>query len=253
MIGSENVSSVPLHSLSTVFSAVRIKDKLVNISGEVNRKVVESDAFKLAVAGEPISMAYKNKNEFDYAPVARFIIACNKMPFFDEVTDAITRRFMMLTFKYRPSEKEIEPNLIEKFYNEIDGITLWALDGLDRLLKNGKFSESQNSIETLEQFKLDRDNVKRFADIALEFIKDESKTVDSNIVRQSYLNFCADEGTVPVSKQEFGRRLNKIFPEKVTDRSGASRFYKNLHHAEYSPKTTSVKKYNSFHDKMLNS
>lgn len=210
VVGEYNCSYVPLESLSSQFSAVRIKDKMVNISGEISKGFLQSDVFKKWAAGEEIPMAYKHKDEFDAPANARGIIACNNMPMFDEVTNAIDRRFVMINFKYEiPDEEKVNNRLLDELTAEIEGITCWALAGLKRLLSKDmpEFTVSENSIETMQKFRLTRDNVSRFCSEHLTYTGDANDKKIFNDVYLHYINFCENERSYPVQKEEMSKRL----------------------------------------------
>ena len=58
-------------------------------------------------------------------------------------SDGFWRRQLILTTKERPADREDDPFLIEKLCEELEGILLWCLKELTRLLRNNyKFTVS---------------------------------------------------------------------------------------------------------------
>ena len=53
-----------------------------------------------------------------------------------DYSDGFYRRQLILTTKNRPAERKDDPFLVEKMCGELDGIFLWCLEGLQRLVAN---------------------------------------------------------------------------------------------------------------------
>ncbi len=66
----------------------------------------------------------------------------------------------MLTTKEKPVDRADDPDLAEKMKAEAEGIFLWALEGLQRLVANNfKFTESDRIRENREAVKRDNNNI----------------------------------------------------------------------------------------------
>ena len=77
--------------------------------------------------------------------------------------DGFYRRQLVLTTKERPVNRADDPDLAEKMKAEAEGIFLWALEGLRRLVaSNFKFTESDRIRENREAVKRDNNNYLRF-------------------------------------------------------------------------------------------
>ena len=58
-------------------------------------------------------------------------------------SDGFYRRQLVLTTREKPVDRADDPDLAEKMTAEVEGIFLWALEGLQRLVANNfKFTES---------------------------------------------------------------------------------------------------------------
>ena len=75
-------------------------------------------------------------------------------------SDGFYRRQLVLTTKEKPADRADDPDLAEKMKAEVEGILLWAFEGLQRLAANNfKFTESQRTRENREAVKRDNNNV----------------------------------------------------------------------------------------------
>ena len=73
------------------------------------------------------------------------------------------RRQIILTVKDRPADRVADPFLSEKLCSEIEGIFLWALDGLHRLMANDyKFTISERAGENMSESMSEGNNVTEF-------------------------------------------------------------------------------------------
>ena len=75
-------------------------------------------------------------------------------------SDGFYRRQLVLTTKEKPVDRADDPDLAEKMKAEAEGIFLWALEGLQRLVANNfKFTESDRIRENREAVKRDNNNI----------------------------------------------------------------------------------------------
>ena len=80
-------------------------------------------------------------------------------------SDGFYRRQLVLTTKEKPAGRVDDPDLAEKMKAEVEGILLWAFEGLQRLAANNfKFTESDRTRENREAVKRDNNNVYDFLD-----------------------------------------------------------------------------------------
>ena len=69
------------------------------------------------------------------------------------------RRQLILTTKEKPADRVDDPDIAEKMKLEIEGIFLWAFEGLQRLAANNfRFTESLRTLNNREYVKRDANN-----------------------------------------------------------------------------------------------
>ena len=77
-----------------------------------------------------------------------------------DCSDGFYRRQLVLTTKEKPMDRGDDPDLAEKMEAETEGIFLWALEGLQRLVANNfKFTESDRIRENREAVKRDNNHI----------------------------------------------------------------------------------------------
>ena len=75
-------------------------------------------------------------------------------------SDGFYRRQLILTTKDKSLSRVDDPDIAEKMAAEVEGILLWAFEGLQRLVKNGfQFTESDRAKRNRELVKRDNNNV----------------------------------------------------------------------------------------------
>lgn len=130
------------------------------------------------------------------------------MPSGKENTSAFFRRFILVPFDVTIPKNERDPNLHLKIIeNELSGVFNWALEGLNRVLKQKSFSESELSNQALNSYKKEDDDSFKI------FLKDNQyiTSVDSfirlNEVYNHYSIFCKESGLHPLTNKKFSNRL----------------------------------------------
>ena len=139
--------------------------------------------------------------------------------------EAIARRLIIIRFDHAVPEDKKDPDLLDKLRLEADGIFLFALEGLKRLMANRyRFSETEANKAELQQYREDSDSV-------LSFVKDCCETGDDDFVCGStelfnaYKAYCEESGMKPYSQRKFIQQMLCSCPgvEKGVDKTGRRR------------------------------
>ncbi len=211
LLGAENVSSYSLQELTDESGYYRamIANKLVNYASEINGKL-EADKFKKMVSGEVIPARLPYGKPMLLNNYAKFIFNCNELPKDVEHTKAYFRRWLIIPFDVTIPPEEQDKNLhIKIIETELSGVFNWVLEGLNRLLKQNKFSKCDAAERALEQYKLESDTVQLFIS-EVEYkasIQGETSLKD---MFSDYRTFCLESGFRSVSIRTFADRLRNI-------------------------------------------
>ncbi|MGH9876141.1 MAG: phage/plasmid primase, P4 family, partial [Nitrososphaerales archaeon] len=175
LFGRNNISHCSLESLGKYSSYVALlHNKLLNFASEGSR-YIDSELFKKLVSKEPVEVDRKYENPFTMTNYARLAFNANEMPQNKEYLEAFQRRFIIIPFNVKIPDAKADSNLANKIIkNELPGIMNWVLQGLDRLLSQGKLTESS----------LVKNEVKKFmseGDIVLQWLKDEGWNKDDSL------------------------------------------------------------------------
>ncbi len=159
------------------------------------------------VSGEPIDARLPYGEPFIITQYAKMIFNCNELPKDIERTNAFFRRFLIIHFAEtippHEQDKELHTKIID---NELAGVFNWALEGLNRLLKQKGFSKCDAIELAREEYKIQSDSI-------LTFLLDENykpSTTKSKPLKelyQEYSNFCHDNGYRRYGNKQFSKRL----------------------------------------------
>lgn len=216
LLGEENTSTYSLQSLTEEkgYHRAKLANKLVNYASEINGKL-ETSLFKQLVSGEPVEARLPYGQPFILKQYARLIFNSNELPKEVEQTNAYFRRFLIIPFDVTIPEENQDKNLHSKIIeNELSGVFNWVLEGLHRLLRQGKFTHCEAVIKAVEQYKLQSDSVRLFLD-EVGYKKDLETYKPLKELYAEYRNFCIDGGFRPVNKMNFSKRLEGLKIEIV--------------------------------------
>ena len=118
------------------------------------------------------------------------------------------RRQLILTTRERQPDRVDDPDIAEKMCCELEGIFLWAFEGLQRLVANHfRFTESARSRSNREAVKQDANNVLLFME-AGDYIRltPEGK-VGSQELYEIYTVWCRENGFSPLKNRSFSEIL----------------------------------------------
>lgn len=231
LLGKENVSNVAWQALSDRFKTAELFGKWANICAELPTKGIEDNGIFKALVGEDyLTVEKKNKNPFSFQPYARLLFSCNSIPKnYGDKSEGFYRRLIIVRFNHTVPEDKRDPNLLEKFREEADGIFLFALEGLRRLIEHQfRFSETQTNAQELQKYREDSNSV-------LAFVRDCCEVkMDAEVGRteffERYKGYCDSCGMAPYSQQNFNNELEANFPTVVraADKLGKRRTWRGI-------------------------
>lgn len=206
LIGKENVLNFSMGLFAHEYNRAKLTNVLLNYSSEKGTDL-PVDTFKALISGEPIQAREPYGKAFTLINRAKFIFNTNTLPKETEASEAYFRRFLVIPFEQVIAGDEIDIDLANKIIkNELAGVFNWLLVGLNRIMKNRKFSDCERAIKAIDDFKKSSDSVRLFI---------EEENYIQSLVQNSplkeryndYKGYCIDSGFKPVSIQRFAERL----------------------------------------------
>ena len=146
-------SEISLAQFSDPRMIYELYGKLANICGDaadIDR--VQEDVLKKTISGDGVTADRKYKSHVKFRPSAKLFFATNELPAFNDSSEGIWRRMVIVPFDYRIPERARDPLYYERRLKpELPGIFIWAIRGLARLLETEQWTESAACIEALKE------------------------------------------------------------------------------------------------------
>ena len=143
-------------------------------------------------------------------------------------SDGFYRRQLVLTTKEKPAGRVDDPDLAEKMKAEVEGILLWAFEGLQRLAANNfKFTESDRTRGNREAVKRDNNNVYDFLDSDGYVCLKADLSASSKELYEAYQIYCTENNLPALKPRSFSEamiacqsRYNLEYCNNVTNAAG---------------------------------
>ena len=143
-------------------------------------------------------------------------------------SDGFYRRQLILTTKDKPLSRVDDPDIAEKMAAEVEGILLWAFEGLQRLVKNGfPFTESDRAKCNRELVKRDNNNVFDFLESEGYIRLKADASTSSKELYEVYKMWCEENSLNAIKARGFSdalianqRRYNLESTNNIVNASG---------------------------------
>ena len=143
-------------------------------------------------------------------------------------SDGFYRRQLILTTKDKPLSRVDDPDIAEKMAAEVEGILLWAFEGLQRLVKNGfQFIESDRAKRNRELVKRDNNNVFDFLESEGYIRLKADACTSSKELYEVYRMWCEENSLNAIKARGFSdalianqRRYNLESTNNIVNSSG---------------------------------
>lgn len=223
LLGKQNVSNVSWQALNERFKTAELFGKLANIFADLPTKNIDDNGIFKALVGEDyLTVEKKNKNPFSFQSTARLLFSCNSIPKnYGDKSEGFYRRLIIVRFNHSVPKEKRDPELLEKFRAEADGIFRFALQGLRRLMGNHYvFSETEKNRAELQQYREESDSVLSFVKEHCIVLSEGDGCVGSTELWSAYKGYCEECGLKPYSQKTFVQQIMTAFPhlERKIDR-----------------------------------
>lgn len=216
ILGVDNYSSIELNQLSNKNYIVELQNKLVNFCSEIDHKGnFSSGIFKRIVSGDTVTGDAKFKAPIKFNPYSKLLFATNDLPKTNDTTRGYFRRILILKFNRNFEGAEKDPYLANKLLSELDGIFNWLLIGLERLLKNEKFTSPISSETELDDYLESSNSVVSFIREKCEIKNDPTYWERAGEFYDTYKLYCTDSKLHPFSNPNFKNEMKKHYHPKI--------------------------------------
>lgn len=223
LLGEENISSYTLGNLcdDRGYYRAQLTNKLLNYSSELGGKNCNPDTVKKLISREPIDARSPYGKPFELKNYCALMFNTNSELKGMEYTKAYMRRFLWLRFDKIIPEDRQDKNLAKKIIaTELSGIFNWMLEGLQRILKNQRFTDSKHIMEVSKEVMNSTNSVAIFVE-EKGYKPGTSHVLDLKSFREMYDVFCDYNGLkhYKVGRKEFSKRLKLLGFEIIFDKT----------------------------------
>ena len=164
LLGQQNYSNLSLQDFSEKFRPAQLFGKAANIGDDIpSTKIVDSSIFKKVVTGENITCERKGQDPFAFLPYAKCFFAMNTLPKPTDRSKAFFDRLIIIPLTHQ-FDADCDVDLKDRQWTqaEMEYLMCMAIDGLKRLLANGRFTQPKSTIDILNAYQSASDPVSAF-------------------------------------------------------------------------------------------
>ena len=217
MLGDENTSNLTLSDMASPKNEhvlLDLRGKFANVCGDVGKKKIDDTAFLKMLSGkDKIRARGLYRDSVNFTNHAKAIFALNFLPEVDDFTDGFKRRIKIIEFpnKFSGTEKivDLEEEIIKA--GELPGIFNWALEGLERLLENNKFSNEKTAATAGLEYDMKSNPVSYFVRTCID---EKIGSIESTEeVMKAYMDFRTKYRLPVLTKKDFKEKFVKACKE----------------------------------------
>jgi len=206
-VGEENVTSTELDILlNPRFEITKLHKKLVCQMGETNfAEMSKTSIIKKLTGQDTIGFEYKNKNPFDEVNYAKILIATNNLPTTTDKTIGFYRRWLIIDFPNRFSEKK---DILEEIPDEEYGcLAVKSLEILNDLLKEKKFHNEGDIESRMKKYEDHSDPLSKFMK---EYVEEDMEGSIWKFEFEKRLNqWCKENRFRQISEVVIGKKMKE--------------------------------------------
>ena len=213
------------------FARADLEHELLMVDDDMKLEALQSTHYlkSLITAEMPMDLERKGKQSYQGWMYARLLAFSNgDLQALYDRSDGFYRRQLILTTKDKPLSRVDDPDIAEKMAAEVEGILLWAFEGLQRLVKNGfQFTESDRAKRNRELVKRDNNNVFDFLESEGYIRLKADACTSSKELYEIYKMWCEENSLNAIKARGFSdalianqRRYNLESTNNIANSSG---------------------------------
>lgn len=189
------------------FARADLEHELLLVDDDMKLEALpQTNNIKSIVTAElPMDLEKKGKQSYQGQLYVRFLgLGNGTLNSLYDRSVGFFRRQIILTAKERPKDRVDDPFLAEKVCAEAEGIFLWALDGLRRLIANDyRFTISEKAQENMRVAVADGNNAIEFMQSTGYIAFEPSAAASSKDLYAAYKLWCDDNAYNALSMKSF--------------------------------------------------
>lgn len=208
-LGENNVSSTELDTLlNSRFEMVKLHKKLSCVMGETNfSEISKTSILKRLTGGDMIGFEYKNKNPFDEVNYAKIIIATNNLPATTDKTLGFYRRWIIIDFPNKFSEKKDIVETIPE--GEFENLATNSLIYLKELMDLREFHNEGTIEERIEKYESHSNFLEKFIELFIGRDDPDSFITKASFYRK-FIAWSKENKYRTLSDKSIGKKMREL-------------------------------------------
>ena len=167
---------------------------------------LQEGLIKELTGGEPIQVRALHSDFVEVRPIFKLTMSGNHKPEIRGTDDGIWRRVMLVPFDVQIPEDERDPDLVNKLWEERDGIFSWLVDGLCDFLEGGlRPPDAVN--EATRVYREESDPIGLFLTTCCVVTGDPADTIPSKMLGDAFSYHLIETGMSRWKPTTFARRI----------------------------------------------
>lgn len=195
------------------FARADLEHLLVLVDDDLKMEAMKQTSYlkSIITAELPMDLERKGIQSYQGKLNVRFMAFGNdSLQALHDRSHGFFRRQILLTAKEKRPGREDDPFLAYALLEEIEGILLWCIEGLERLtLNNFRFTMSRGARRNLLESMSRGNNVMEFLKTEGYIRFDPEGSITSRLLYDIYRDWCADNALTPLTANTFWSYLNQ--------------------------------------------
>lgn len=195
------------------FARADLQHKLLMVDDDLRLEALGSTHYlkSLITAEQEMDLEKKGLQSYQARINCRFLAFGNgNLRALHDRSIGFFRRQIILTTKDRPLDRVDDPLLAQHLKDELEGILLWCLEGLQRLLENNiKFTLSKKCRQNILDAMSEGDNVRDFMRSTGYFHFVPEGRISTRKLYSLYRDWCDDNVLTPLAAKTFTAHLTQ--------------------------------------------
>ena len=217
LLGEEQTTSKPVHKFDEENHVADLYGSVANIDADLSEGSLSSRgiaAFKRLTGGDSVDGRELYEDAFTFKSTAKHLYACNQVPdvskYVGDHDIAFWRRWIVVEFPNYFTEEECDPNLERELTDPdtLSAVLNWAIDGWDRLHRNGEFTNADGHDDTRRRWQSWGESVEEFIAEHVERDPDAPRLSTGDAYKR-YRAWCREVDADPVGRRRFTDTLKK--------------------------------------------
>lgn len=193
LLGKEFISTTPIQDLSKPFGTSSLYGaRALAIDDQKVSSFEDSSIWKSLTGGGSVDCEFKGKQSFSFCFAGTITFAANGLPYLkDDKGGHSFGRFAIVPCMSVIPEADRVGDIFEEFISETEGVILWAIEGLMRLIRNGyKLTYSAASEDALKNYREENDTLYKWLNESIDITGDLKDKIPKKEFEDNYQLWC---------------------------------------------------------------